>query len=223
MARRRLTPLQKEYNQQIQRVNAIYNDMKRQGVEVSDLQAEFNSLMRGQKATRKRIEALKEDYTARKIRSGAGLYLEKGILRPKRYGDQMKKGKERLKEYIPEPKRRKGTDYIPNEGDIILDELLDLIEDVPSKAGHILRGELSRQIALYGREAVTKALAAIQKDRSDIIDECRKVIIYEEAGFETSRMIRRIAEAITGEILKEEDRLKYTKMAEEAEDGSDYV
>ena len=36
-------------------------------------------------------------------------------------------------------------------------------------------------------------------------------------------MIRRIAEAITGEILKEEDRLNYTKMAEEAEDGSDYV
>ena len=221
MARRRLTPLQKEYNKQIQRVNAIYNDMKRQGVEVSDLQAEFNSLKRGQKATRKRIEALKEDYSARKIRSDAGLYLKKGVLRPKRYGEQAKEDKERLKGYIPDPaKRSKG--YLPSEGDMILQELLDMIDDVPTKAGTILRNELSRQIQNYGRDNVTKALAVIQRDNPELIEECRKVIRYDDKGHETSKMIRRIAEAITGEVMKEEDRLQFSRIAEEAAEASDY-
>lgn len=220
MARRRLTPLQKEYNAQVQRINALYNEMKRQGVEVADLQAEFNSLFRGQKATRKRIQALKEDFTARKIRAGAGLVKEKGVLRAV-HGKRAKEGKERLKGYIPEPVRTK-KGYLPSEGDMILQELLDMIDDVPSKAGTILRNELSRQIQNYGRDNVTKALAAIQRDNPEIIEECRKVIRYDDAGHETSKMIRRIAEAITGEVMKEEDRLQFSRIAEEAAEASDY-
>lgn len=220
MARRRLTPLQKEYNAQVNRINALYNEMKRQGVEVADLQAEFNSLFKGQKATRKRIQALKEDFTARKVRATAGLVKEKGTLRPV-YGKRAKEGKERLKGYIPEPvKTKKG--YLPSEGDMILQELLDMIDDVPSKAGTILRNELARQIQTYGRDNVTKALAAIQRDNPEIIEDCRKVIRYDDAGHETSKMIRRIAEAITGEVMREEDRLQFSRIAEEAAEASDY-
>ena len=220
MARRRLTPLQKEYNAQVNRINALYNEMKRQGVEVVDLQAEFNSLFKGQKATRKRVQALREEFTARKVRAAAGLGKEKGVLRPV-YGKRAKEGKERLKGYIPEPARTK-KGYLPSEGDMILQELLDMIDDVPSKAGTILRNELSRQIQLYGRDNVTKALAAIQRDNPELIEECRKVIRYDDAGHETSKMIRRIAEAITGEVMKEEDRLQFSRIAEEAAEASDY-
>lgn len=212
MARRRKqTALQKEYNKQIQRINNVYNEMKRQGVDVADVQKAFNDSFKGQKATRKRIQQLQEEFTAKKVRAKAGIVKVKGVYKPVRGTG----GKKRLKSYIPETTRN-GP---PTKGDLILDELLSLIDEVPSQASYAIRDELSRQIQLYGRETVTEALGSLPPE---FVEECRATIRYDYSTIETARQIRRISEAITGEVLKVEQRLAIQEASDAAAEASSY-
>lgn len=226
MARRKQTALQKEYNKQVARVNAVYNEMKRQGIDVADVQKAFNNAYKGQRASRKKIKELQTEWTAKKARAEAGLVKQKGVYRPAkitgvsyekgRFVQTGKKtGKQRLKSYIPET-TRSGP---PTKGDLILDELLSLIDEVPSQASYAIRDELSRQIQLYGRETVTEALGQLPPE---FVEECRATIRYDYSTIETARQIRRISEAITGEVLKVEQRLAIQEASDMSAEAESY-
>lgn len=250
--RKRLTPIQKAYQQQVKRISKELTELRKLGRPVNQLEKELRQLA-SKRPTSKGVQKLKEEYSKRKLEHKAGVIREGKKLTTKEQYEakreqrwekqrqqyeqkkqakkqrQIQKTKNYWDEHLPEIITTK-TQQPATEGeppkvaDLVLDRVLGMIGDATiatpqgverSKGTQILHDMLKNEINKYGRNAVAGAMEQLPKEA---IEEMETVIRYEQTKEQNSKTIRKIAEAITSEILSPSVRKEIANSADAEEE-----
>ena len=104
---KRLTPTQRAYKQQIQRVQRNIRELKKQGFDTSKLEQEFKKALTS-RPTSKSVEKLKREYTSHRIKTKAGLVqTQKGYVSRETYEQQREERWEKQREAYKQKQERK--------------------------------------------------------------------------------------------------------------------
>lgn len=243
--RKRLTPIQKAYQQQIKRISREITELRKLGRPVNQLEKELKHL-ESLRPTSKGVEKLKQEYSKRKLEHKAGIIREgkkrttkeeyeakreqrwerqRQEYKAKREEKQqrkIKKTKEYWDEHLPEIVTNPPSQTTPaSEGqpprmqDLVIDRMNNMIKDTGTNGAKILEDLLKKEIKKYGKNAVTGALEQLPKE---YIEEMETVIKYELAKDQNSKTIRKIAEAIKSEILNPSERKDIANSADAEEE-----
>ncbi len=242
--RKRLTPIQKAYQQQVKRISKELTELRKLGRPVNQLEKELKQLA-SKRPTSKGVQKLKQEYSKRKLEHKAGLIREGKKLttkeqyqakREQRWEKQRqqyeakKQAKEQRKlqkvkgywdEHLPEivttPKQPLPVPegQPPRMQDLVIDRMNNMIKDTGTNGAKILEDLLKKEIKKYGKNAVTGALEQLPKE---YIEEMETVIKYEQAKDQNSKTMRKIAEAIKSEILNPSERKDIANSADEEEE-----
>lgn len=99
-----------------------------------------------------------------------------------------------------------------SEGELVFSNLMDLIEEYPTKGSNYLNNILSREISQYGQDAVLKALAQVPEDA---IREAQIIAHYEDDGTEIARSIRNLSNMIKGTIENDLEAMEMGDLLDE--------
>lgn len=243
--RKRLTPIQKAYQQQVKRISKQLTELRKLGRPVNQLEKELKQL-ESKRPTSKGVQKLKEEYSTRKLKAKAGLINvgKKGYItreqfykqreerweRNRQKREQQKQAKEERKlqkvkgywdEHLPEivttPKSQAPAPegQPPRMQDLVIDRMNNMIKDTGTNGAKILEDLLKKEIKKYGKNAVTGALEQLPKE---YIEEMETVIKYEQAKDQNSKTMRKIAEAIKSEILNPSERKEIANSADAEEE-----
>lgn len=242
--RKRLTPIQKAYQQQVKRISKELTELRKLGRPVNQLEKELKQLA-SKRPTSKGVQKLKQEYSKRKLEHKAGLIREGKKLTTKeqyqakreqrwekqrqQYGAK-KQAKEERKlqkvkgywdEHLPEivttpkPQAPATEGQPPRMQDLVIDRMNNMIKDTGTNGAKILEDLLKKEIKKYGKNAVTGALEQLPKE---YIEEMETVIKYEQAKDQNSKTMRKIAEAIKSEILNPSERKDIANSADAEEE-----
>lgn len=242
--RKRLTPIQKAYQQQVKRISKEITELRKLGRPVNQLEKELKQLA-SKRPTSKGVQKLKQEYSKRKLEHKAGLIREGKKLttkeqyqakREQRWEKQRqqyeakKQAKEERKfqkvkgywdEHLPEivttpkPPTPAPEGQPPRMQDLVIDRMNNMIKDTGTNGAKILEDLLKKEIKKYGKNAVTGALEQLPKE---YIEEMETVIKYEQAKDQNSKTMRKIAEAIKSEILNPSERKDIANSADAEEE-----
>ena len=235
-----MTPTQRAYKQQIRRVEKYINKLKEQGLPTRKLTKEFKEAITT-RPTKKSIEKLKRDYSARQLINKAGaIRTKQGIITKEQYHKQLKQKKKEqeahrkltrrelaqrakeqyVKHQIEQHRKAEQTasqfmSQPPKLSDKIFERVHQMISDTRSNGSVMLEKELSRQIKKYGRTAVEKSFEALP---SHYIEQMETLIKYGDDSKQNSLTIKHIAEAIKSEILSDAERMEIANTTDSEED-----
>ena len=243
--RKRLTPIQKAYQQQVKRISKEITELRKLGRPVNQLEKELKQLA-SKRPTSKGVQKLKQEYSTRKLKAKAGLINvgKKGYItreqfyqqreerweRNRQKREQQKQAKEERKlqkvkgywdEHLPEivttpkPQAPAPEGQPPRMQDLVIDRMNNMIKDTGTNGAKILEDLLKKEIKKYGKNAVTGALEQLPKE---YIEEMETVIKYEQAKDQNSKTMRKIAEAIKSEILNPSERKDIANSADAEEE-----
>ena len=117
--------------------------------------------------------------------------------------ERYKKKENENDDYIWEEARRRQDEIdrerarLYQEGEIVYDQIQQLIDEYPTKGSTILKNELSRQIAKYGKDKTMQALG-MAPDKA--IAEAQTIIFYENGTDDIHASLVSFFDIITGTV-----------------------
>ena len=243
---KRLTPTQRAYKQQIQRVNRNIRELKKQGFDTSKLEQEFKKALTS-RPTSKSVEKVKREYSSHRIKTKAGLVqTEKGYVSRETYEQQREERWEKQREAYRQKQERKqikqthkrlererkaeqtakqfltppapkNTEYNPpKETELILDRMTGMIKDASQTSGLAM---LQTELARQIKKYGRTAVAeAMQNLPSSYVEDMETLIKYEQSAQQNSFTIRKLAEAIKSEILSPTERQEISNYTDSEEE-----
>ena len=99
-----------------------------------------------------------------------------------------------------------------NEGEIIYNNIMELIDTYPTKGSQKLRENLKNEISLFGKEAVLQSMA---QSPTQVIASAQQVIFYEDDADSIHSAYQDFADLIRGTIPSAEDAMETGELMDE--------
>ena len=99
-----------------------------------------------------------------------------------------------------------------NEGEIIYDNIMELIDTYPTKGSRKLRENLKNEISRYGKEAVLQSMA---QSPTQVIASAQQVIFYEDDADSIHSAYQDFADLIRGTIPSADDAKETGELMDE--------
>lgn len=105
------------------------------------------------------------------------------------------------------------------QGDIVYQNITDLIDQYPTKGSEILKKALRSEINQYGYDAVVNALAEMPQDQIELAE---KIAFYEDDTEKLHEAIEALFSGIKGTVLSQQELKELGNMMDETADFTEY-
>lgn len=204
--RKKLTKNQELFRKQVKRIKRAYKRLSVEGYRLDNPLESIVQLEMPKRVTKKTLEKLKkvtpaflrENSTALdksgKIQSGTVVYNERRTI--KRLNKKLQK--QRQIQF--------------NQGDIIYENIMDMIDKFPTKGSSYLSSILSYEISRYGKDNVLRAISQIPQE---FIKSIQEVMYYEKDRNSNHKALKDFAEILKGSVLTVDESKEISAILDE--------